>query len=112
MTRTPTVGLASDALLLEHIFPKSHKQHWEQSVIDDPRLPSMLNRLGNMCLLAGASSRAANRGWAQKLETYEKSRLRITNLITSERYANWNSAAIERRQSYMAKLAVSEWRWP
>jgi hypothetical protein len=81
-------------------------------VAEDHNLPKMLDRLGNLCLLAGANPRAANKPWGEKVEMYKRSRLRVTKLLTTGQYQTWGTATIERRQAYMAELAEAEWRWP
>jgi hypothetical protein len=96
---------------LEHIFPKSPKAHWAEEIKTDPKLPSMLNRLGNLCLLTDVNRALGNKGWDEKLEVFKKSRLGTTNSVTLEQYPTWGSAAIEKRQGYMAELAKAAWRY-
>jgi hypothetical protein len=102
----------SEALTVEHIFPKSHKGYWHGLVSTDAKLPSMLYRLGNMCLLASANRAIGNKTWEEKVDVYRRSMLRITNQLSLEEYPTWGSEAISKRQEYMAELAVREWRWP
>ena len=98
-------------MTVEHIFPKSPKAYWEDEIKHDAKLAGMLYRLGNMCLLPEVNRALGNKPWEDKLETYAKSRLRTTNTIILERYGRWGSAAIEKRQGYMAELAVTAWRF-
>lgn len=96
---------------LEHIFPKSPQAHWAQEVADDPKLSGMLHRLGNMCLLPEVNRALGNKGWNEKLDVFRKSRLNTTKNVDSTRYPKWGSAEIEKRQGYMAELAVAAWRY-
>ena len=96
---------------VEHIFPKSPHGHWEDEMLTDPKLPEMRNRLGNICLLPGVNRALGNKSWDEKLATYAKSRLRTTNTLDREQYPKWGRDAIEKRQGYMAKLAVAAWRF-
>jgi hypothetical protein len=96
---------------LEHIFPKSPQAHWADEMRTDPKLAGMLNRLGNMCLLPDVNRALGNKAWDEKLEVFKKSRLRTTNTIDAVQYPKWGSAAIEKRQGYMAELAPAAWRY-
>jgi hypothetical protein len=98
-------------ITLEHIFPKSPKAFWEGTMQTDPRLSTMTNRLGNLCLLTDVNRTLGNKSWGDKLEIFKKSRLLITNQLNNVDYPTWDSAAIDRRQSRMADLAVQAWRW-
>src|SRR5262249_27869038 len=97
---------------LEHVFPKSPKEHWAAEIRNNPKLPEMINRLGNLCLLTDVNRALGNKSWADKLAVFKKSRLRLTSAIDSTQYPDWGSAPIERRQALMADLAVTVWRYP
>lgn len=97
---------------LEHIFPKSPQAFWKEEMAADAKLSRMLNRLGNMCLLPEVNRALGNKPWAEKLQAFAKSRLKTTNTIKQDTYPSWSSTAIEKRQSYMAELAVAAWRFP
>ncbi len=103
---------ASETLTLEHIFPKSPKNYWEEASKSDPKLARCLTRLGNMCLLADANRALGNKPWPEKSEAFKKSILQVTNQVTTNKYPEWDSSAIEKRQAYMADLAVNAWKWP
>ena len=101
-----------DDITLEHIFPKSPKNNWKHEMDADPELKGMLNRLGNLCLLTGAQRSLGNKPWPDKLDYYKRSRIRVTNQITAEKYPDlWGRANIQKRQGYMAELAVTAWRY-
>jgi Protein of unknown function (DUF1524) len=103
--------LIPGSVTLEHIFPKSPQAHWAEEMTADTKLAGMLNRLGNMCLLPEVNRALGNKGWDEKLEIFARSRLRTTNTVTAQQYLKWGSAAIEKRQAYMADLAVAAWRF-
>jgi uncharacterized protein DUF262/uncharacterized protein DUF1524 len=96
---------------LEHIFPKSPQAHWKEQMEKDRKLSGMLYRLGNMCLLPEVNRALGNKPWEEKLEVYKKSRLRTTNTVDAAKYPEWASAAIDKRQGYMADLASAAWRF-
>jgi hypothetical protein len=109
--RTYADELTPASVTLEHIFPKSPQGNWAEEMAVDLKLTGMLNRLGNMCLLPEVNRALGNKGWDEKLEIFSRSRLRTTNTVTAQQYPKWGSAAIERRQGYMAELAVAAWRF-
>jgi hypothetical protein len=74
---------------LEHIFPKSPQAFWAQETASDTKLPGMLHRLGNMCLLPEVNRALGNKAWPEKLEVFKKSRLRTTNTVNATAYATW-----------------------
>lgn len=96
---------------LEHIFPRSPQGFWKDEIAADSKLSGMINRLGNMCLLPEVNRALGNKPWAEKLDAFSKSRLRTTNTINAETYPTWSSAAIDKRQGYMAELAAAAWRF-
>lgn len=97
---------------IEHIFPKSPKEQWLKELEADPELGKFLNRLGNLCLLTEVNRSLGNKSWDEKLEVYGRSRLRVTNQVNAEKYPErWGRKAIEKRQGFMAELAVTAWRF-
>jgi uncharacterized protein DUF262/uncharacterized protein DUF1524 len=103
--------LIPGSVTLEHIFPKSPKAQWAEETKVDAKLPGMVNRLGNVCLLTDVNRALGNKGYDEKLEVFKKSRLLMTNSVSSEQFPQWGSAAIEKRQGYMAELAKAAWRY-
>lgn len=103
--------LVPGSVTLEHIFPKSPQAHWAEAVKADARLPGMVNRLGNMCLLTDVNRALGNKTWDEKLDVFKKSRLRTTNTVDVVQYPKWGSEAIEKRQGHMAELAKAAWRY-
>ena len=95
---------------VEHILPKSPGNGWKAELAADPNLyDDCLHRLGNLCLLADANRALGNKAFSEKLKTLSTSSIGITSGVA--RYTKWGREEIENRQHYMAKLAVSEWRF-
>jgi hypothetical protein len=102
--------LTPNNVTMEHIFPRSPSDDWKASVHDDLGWdPSLITRLGNLCLLPGVNQSLGNKPWSEKAIIYEKSRLNGTNRLTQ--YAKWGSVEIIQRQKFMAQLAVTAWRF-
>lgn len=101
--------LVPGSVTLEHIFPKSPQAYWKEALSKDDRLHGMLHRLGNMCLLPEVNRALGNKPWQDKVASYAKSRLRTTHTLSQ--YDQWTSADVEKRQGFMAELAVSAWRF-
>jgi hypothetical protein len=72
-------------------------------------MEEMLPRLGNMCLLPEVNRALGNKKREDKWEQFARSRLRLTNTICQ--YDSWGREQIEKRQGYMAELAVAAWRF-
>ena len=105
-----TDELRPDAVTLEHIFPKSPSGDWQKALRDDPEFYNdTLLRLGNMCLLTDVNRALGNRPFDAKKEVFSKSRLLTTNSLT--KFTDWRRPEIEKRQGFMAELAVAEWRF-
>jgi uncharacterized protein with ParB-like and HNH nuclease domain len=102
--------LKPDETTLEHVFPRSPGDAWGKVIDNDPEFTGeLILRLGNMCLLTEVNRALGNKLFPEKKKIFAKSRLRTT--VTLADYSDWGRAEIERRQKYMAKLAVSEWRF-
>jgi hypothetical protein len=95
---------------LEHILPKRPGQEWHAEISADPNLlKDCLHRVGNMCLLPEVNKALGNKSFNDKKITYKKSRQRLTNRL--DQFSQWRRDEIERRQSWMADLAIAEWRF-
>lgn len=91
---------------VEHIYPQEPKpdQRW-------PNHPSIINRLGNLTLLASRLNTAIkNSDFATKKAYYERSELVLTKELLE--YDSWNTDTIARRQGEMSELASQTWRFP
>lgn len=91
---------------LEHILPQSLSSNW--SHIDEEIAKTYFRRLGNMCLLkVKINSKSGNDSFDFKKEFYKLSELVLTSELA--KIKNWDTAAINKRQSYLAELAVKTW---
>jgi hypothetical protein len=96
-------------LTLEHVFPKSPGGEWEELQQQDPDFAEEYTyRLGNLCLLTDVNRALGNDSFERKKSVFADSDLLITCEIAD--FKQWNRAAVENRQSAMAKLAVALWR--
>lgn len=105
-------GILADAkqCTIEHILPQSRDyiSGWPEFDREDHR--DMVNRLGNLTLLSvkeNPSGRAANENFSAKKEIYQNSDFKITKDICQ--YTDWSPAAIQKRQSTLAKIAARIW---
>ena len=109
-SHTLTDELTTESVTVEHIFPRSPSQAWSAVAAADANWDdSLTNRLGNLCLLPSINHSLGNKEFSDKLDTYKKSRLRLTKGL--DRYAQWGRVEILSRQKHMAELAVSAWRF-
>ncbi len=96
----------ADVVNLEHILPQKPSKQWTHIPADDQTL--LINRLGNLALVkTKINTRAGNDGFAFKKGFYSQSAFRLTKCMGQELI--WDRAAIERRQTTMADLAVRAW---
>ena len=95
-----------DMLHVEHIYPKEplEGERWVKHDV-------MLNRLGNLTLLAkGLNTAAKNKVFADKKGYYESSVIQITKeLLESEK---WDATAVDDRQRAFAEIADEIWSLP
>jgi hypothetical protein len=97
-------------LTVEHVLPKNPAEEWKAEVISDPDfVEDCTYRLGNLCLLTTINRKLGRQGFAEKKKVYADSVLETTKTIST--VAEWNRRAVEERQSVMAKLATSIWRF-
>lgn len=97
---------------LEHIFPKRFSPDWVQDKKDFPGGPKKyVYRLGNMTLIAPElNQKLGNAPFSVKREAFTSHRLRITDTVVEAK--RWTAEEINRRQNWMAELAVKIWRYP
>lgn len=96
-------------LNLEHILPKKiDAEHWP--IREDEAKP-LLKRIGNLTLMAAKSNAEEGNGpFKEKKNVYQKSALMITRSIaTNFPEDNWGSQEIQKRQDWLALLAVKTW---
>lgn len=100
----------SGSLTLEHVFPKSPADNWQDIQENDPEFAEeYTHRLGNLCLLTGVNRALGNKGFDEKRETFAQSYLLLTSEIAEN--SEWNRVTVEARQQRMARLAVAFWRF-
>lgn len=98
------------SLTVEHIFPKSPSGEWDKLLEDDPLIKDECTfKLGNICLLTSVNRSLGNKSFSDKRETYKKSNLLLTSMVSGK--TEWNRTSIEKRQSRLAKYAVAHWRF-
>jgi hypothetical protein len=99
-----------DVVTVEHILPKSPGAAWKPALEKYPDFHGeYLHRLGNMCLLSDANRRLGNKSFDEKKETFRTSSLEMTRSVA--RAPDWNPDEVEKRQKWMAQLAVAYWRF-
>jgi hypothetical protein len=114
--RNPGKGVQTGPLVdpekvnLEHVLPRNPDSSWGVVLKSDPVLvDECCNRLGNMCLLdKPTNKKQAARAFPDKATAYRQSEFLLTRGI-QEKCLEWNRAAIEKRQSRLAELALLAW---
>ena len=91
---------------LEHILPQKPSTQWRHIPADEQSF--LITRLGNLALMKNkVNTKAGNDSFAFKKSFYHQSDFSLTKSIALE--SAWDKAAIERRQTAMADLAVKAW---
>ncbi len=104
------IELTPKALTVEHIFPKGSGPEWSELEKKDPFfMEDCTYRLGNLTLLGDVNRELGQKGFSEKVKTYEKSSLLLTKSIAE--FKLWNREAVDKRQIAMANLAVTTWRF-
>lgn len=112
---------------IEHIFPQqpSEEAAAEFGAFEDPNIA---DRLGNLVLVEKSiNASLGNRPYSQKRDVYRQSQLLLTKALAErpkvgantkidvavaelDPFAEWNEAAVIKRQEILAALARSVWR--
>jgi hypothetical protein len=100
---------------IEHILPQGDETirlpAWNHFNAD--QFKKNVQRLGNLTLLApGLNSEAGQRGFADKLNIYDKVPLQILNDIKNNgavRRTNWTTTEIEARTNTLITFATTQW---
>lgn len=95
-------------LTLEHVLPeRPATDAWPH--FNDEERKAYTKRLGNMLLLKQKmNSKLRSSSFSTKREIYAKSDLLLTKKVAE--FDEWDKKAIEKRQDYMAQLAVEAWK--
>lgn len=97
-------------MTLEHILPKKPGNDWKTVITKDKEIvEDCVTRLGNMCLLTKINKDLGSKGFADKKKIYIASDLKTTSELAT--FADWDRAAIDKRQAQMAKRAKAIWRF-
>jgi len=92
---------------LEHILPQNPSKEWLKSWTAD-EAKAYYKRLGNLALMnTKANSSFGNEGFSTKIPVFKASSFTLTQEVANE--ANWDKAAIDKRQLRLADLAVKLW---
>jgi len=98
---------------IEHTLPQTVDEEWKKYLgadASDEHLDSMIDTLGNLCLLsAPANSAAGQNPFQAKQAAYSP----ITALARDikEHQGPWNLKAIRERSGKLAKIALKTWAW-
>lgn len=96
----------TEVINLEHVLPQNASHAWSHIPTDEQVL--LLKRLGNLALMkTKVNIKAGNDGFAFKKTFYAQSEYKLTSRLNQEK--QWDRHSIERRQAYMANLAVKTW---
>ena len=105
---SPENVLDESLLTLEHILPEHPNKEWCND-FDDEGIEDWAERLGNMTLMTGS----ANKDIDQQPFPTKKNWLAGSPYLISRKaseYQEWNKAAIESRQRWLADQACAIWR--
>lgn len=107
---TPECIVDSDPNIvdLEHILPKKPKEgEWTNFTQED--VQEYKNRLGNLTVMSKKkNSDFKSDPFDKKKEVYKNSEIKITKEI-EEKYPEWNKESINKRQKFLAEIAVKTW---
>ena len=119
---TEQTAVSYDALTIEHIMPRSWREHWPVSAPSEPEQvlaeqwrDAHLHRLGNLTLLNRAlNTRQSNAPWSEKrLALAEHSALRLNaDLATNAAWDTWDEQKIIERGEHLAAVACRAWPRP
>lgn len=93
---------------VEHIFAESSKRERFSSDQEHERFQGMVNTIANFTLLERSLNKGlADSPFAQKTETYKKSKFRLTRDIGQ--FNDWTLADADRRAEQLARIATIAW---
>jgi uncharacterized protein with ParB-like and HNH nuclease domain len=100
--------LDNRTVTIEHVLPESLDDEWIDAFGNTAPEP-YIYRIGNLILLEKAkNNEAARKSFEEKRTIYASSSFASARSI--EPYTDWDSEAIARRQSEMARLAAGIWK--
>lgn len=96
----------TEVINLEHILPQTLSSSWPHISTEEHAL--LHKRLGNLALMKSKINlKAGNDEFKNKVSFYRNSKFKLTKIIANEK--KWDKNAIERRQKYLAELAITTW---
>jgi len=102
-----TSSLDTTKVNLEHVLPQTLTEYWSKKFTAEEH-KAHINRLGNLTLMSSKiNSSFENQNFEDKKTEYEKSEFEITKEIS--RYDSWDKEDIDKRQNFLAELAVKIW---
>lgn len=105
-----SIDFDTDLASIEHVLPENPDAAWD-ALIEPARQPEWVYRVGNLTLLEPSINRQlGNALLAQKRAGYAASRYALSSELAAQAPDEWTGAAIEQRQSGMARRAVHLWR--
>jgi hypothetical protein len=102
----------AEAASLDHILPRNPSIAWRGARRHfRDGFDRSIYRLGNMTLLAaGENQKAGNAAFSAKRQSYVNDGLEITRRVALAE--KWTAKEIDKRQKWMAEVAVNVWRCP
>ena len=98
---------------IEHMIPQKLDEHWHSYLGDDAeddRLQSVVDTIGNLCLLSGpANSSAGQNPFESKKNAY--SPLTALARQIKEHIERWDMRAVQERSEKLAREAIGIWAW-
>jgi hypothetical protein len=98
---------------IEHIIPQQLDNLWRTYLgaeADDEHLPSLIQTIGNLCLLsAPANSSAGQNPFEAKRASY--SHITALAVKIKQHEGKWDLGAVRKRSQELAEVAVSIWAW-
>jgi hypothetical protein len=95
-----------EQITLEHVMPENHSKDWKN--IPEEIHDEYVSRLGNLALLKDIdNSTFKDKAFSVKKPILASVPLKLTNMIGL--CADWDGKEIQKRQDYLAGLAVSVW---
>jgi uncharacterized protein with ParB-like and HNH nuclease domain len=105
---SPGNVLDESLLTLEHILPEHPNEEW-CNYFGDEGIEDWAERLGNMTLMTGSANKDIDQQPFPAKKTFLASSPYLISRKASE-YQEWNKAAIESRQRWLADQACAIWR--
>jgi hypothetical protein len=95
-----------EQITLEHVMPENHSKDWKN--ISEEIHDEYVSRLGNLALLKDIdNSTFKDKGFSVKKPILAGVPLKLTSMIGL--CADWDEKEIQKRQQYLASLAINVW---